>query len=81
MNHTPAKNNMAQFSPKDGTQSLMNGYMSHGAASDAGSARLSNINTFKYNNPMTNIRKVSPQAGNTMDYSSGAENKLAHQQQ
>jgi hypothetical protein len=49
----------------------MNGYVSQGQASDAGSARLSNIQTFKYN-PINNIRKVSPQAG-TMEYSSGGE--------
>ena len=55
--------------------------MSHDQRSDAGSARLSHIQNFKYNAPlngMTNIRKVSPQAGNTqtMDYSSGGENKI-----
>jgi len=49
---------------------MMNGYMSHGQ-SDAGSARLSNVQTFKYN-PINNIRKVSPQAG-TLEYSSGGE--------
>ena len=49
-----------------------NGYMSQ---SDAGSARLSNVQTFKYN-PVANIRKVSPQVGNTMEYSSGGEQKF-----
>ena len=51
----------------------MNGYMSHGQ-SDAGSARLSNVQTFKYN-AINNIRKVSPQAG-TLEYSSGGEHKM-----
>ena len=56
----------------------MNGYVSHGQTSDAGSARLSNVNTFKYNGPVPNVRKVSPNGiiSGTMDYSSGGENKI-----
>ena len=41
---------------------LQNGYTSQGG-SDAGSARLSNVNTYKYNGPQNqgiNIRKISP---------------------
>lgn len=57
--------------------SINNGYVSHGQTSDAGSARLSNVNTFKYNGPVPNVRKVSPSGiiSGTMDYSSGAENQ------
>jgi hypothetical protein len=57
--------------------SVNNGYMSHGQTSDAGSARLSNVNTFKYNGPSTNVRKVSPNGiiSGTMEYSSGGENQ------
>lgn len=56
--------------------SVNNGYVSHGQTSDAGSARLSNVNTFKYNGP--NVRKVSPSGivHGTVDYSSGGENKI-----
>ena len=39
----------------------MGGYISQGGVSDNESARLSNVNTFKYNNINSiNIRKVSP---------------------
>ena len=39
----------------------MAGYVSQGGVSDNESARLSNVNTFKYNNINSlNIRKVSP---------------------
>ena len=56
--------------------SVNNGYVSHGQTSDAGSARLSNVNTFKYNGPATNVRKVSPNGivSGTVDYSSAGEN-------
>lgn len=46
------------------------GYNSQGGGSDHGSARLSNVNTFKYNGPAQNainIRKVSPQQ-HTIDH-------------
>ena len=43
---------------------MMSGYISYGQGSDNGSARLSNVNTFKYNPPVGNMRKVSPQSGN-----------------
>jgi hypothetical protein len=56
---TPQKvgSNMSyQLSPKS---NQLNGYMSQGQVSDANSARLSNVQTFKYN-PVNMIRKVSP---------------------
>ena len=71
---TPQKigSNMSyQLSPKS---NQLNGYMSQGQVSDANSARLSNVQTFKYN-PVNMIRKVSPQAG-TMEYSSGGEQRM-----
>ena len=53
------------------------GYASQGGQSGVESARLSNVNTFKYNGPSSAtknlaplIRKVSPGLGVTMDYSS-----------
>ena len=55
--NTPVKM-ASNMSHQQSPRSMMNGYMSHGQ-SDAGSARLSNVQTFKYN-PINNIRKVSP---------------------
>mgnify|MGYP007004428958 CR=1 FL=1 len=74
--NTPVKGIGSGMSHQISPKSVMNGYMSHGQ-SDAGSARLSNVQTFKYN-PINNIRKVSPQAGTigTMEYSSGGEQKM-----
>jgi hypothetical protein len=55
-----------------------NGYMSQGGMSDAGSARMSNRQTFKYNgpNPMNAIRKVSPGMNQEHYPSSGNESRL-----
>lgn len=72
-NITPNKNynasGLSHLSPMAGqNNTMMSGYMSYGQASDNGSARLSNVNTFKYNPPVGNMRKVSPQSGNqTLD--------------
>ena len=58
--NTPVKGHMGSHMPHQiSPKSVMNGYMSQGQTSDAGSARLSNVQTFKYN-PINNIRKVSP---------------------
>jgi hypothetical protein len=57
--NTPVKGQMgSNMSHQISPTSVMNGYLSQGQ-SDAGSARLSNVQTFKYN-PINNIRKVSP---------------------
>ena len=67
-----------------GPQIFNSGYVSQGGQSDNESARLSNVNTFKYNGPSSATKNLAPiikkvpaaGVGATMDYSSPAEQRI-----